>query len=278
MKNKNGFYIGAIVTLSIILVGIIAFIIVNNKEVKLENNDDNKEEEVSFYNYDSKIDKKIIEVAKKFDKKYDTYQLTNLNKLTNNISEFNTLENNQKLDLIGAYFDHYRDVEGYDGKVIDDNPTSLDFKEYLKDVFKDDITFTDDNLLCDEVGSYHCHVLFNKDKNYYEYNDKVSNHESDKSIEYYSKLVDALNEENIYVLTYVKVFSKDGDSFYDEYNIKDNSNKIVEAPNTVSGFDPTKLISDSFNKIKDYSKYKKYIYTIELIDDDVYLRSYNFSE
>lgn len=283
MKNKNGLYIGAIIVLVIALISIVSVVFLFNKQGEEKEKEDNSEQtEFVHYNYLDELDEASKKVGEEFDKKYEEYHLSNINMISNKVTDFDTLENKQKLDLVANYYDYNKEIEGYAGKTFDDKLTSDDFKTYFKDVFNKDITFENTNLLCNtnETGEY-CQVLFNVNDGTYTYNEGYQDHERILTEEVYSKLIKATHEDNIYTLTYIKIFNRIGDNvetdFYDNYNFNDlDDEPVITKPEDVDGYDPLELVSNALNKksYDDLVDYNKYIYTVDMTDDEPYLVGY----
>ena len=83
-----------IVILGIFLIGNSIFIIsslrIKDDSKEIETNEEENEEQdefvASLYNYDTNISEDLIEVAKRFDSKYETSKLLNLNTLEKEIT------------------------------------------------------------------------------------------------------------------------------------------------------------------------------------------------
>ena len=151
---------------------------------------------------------------------------------------------------------HYLDNKGEDR--VNSNPTEENFKTYFTNIFKGEIKFTYKNDL--ETSTYKANTID----------------------EYYSKLVKLEKNENIYTLTYVKIFglSKDiylASIFADYYNIKENDTGILFSDDVENYVDIKKFVENNVNSY-DFSKFDKYIYTVDTSNDNLLLVGYEYQD
>ncbi len=291
-KGKKPFYVFMIIILIVLLIGAVGFVYIRGTHLFDEEKDNNQNTDIvednettpNIYHYDASITGHGLEVAKAFDTKYEDLRLTTINSLTKNVSDFNTLTNDEKLILPEEYY-HYLDSIGQEG--FSSKPTEENFKTYFSNIFKNEIKFENKDLMCDTWdGKDECHIKYNQENKRYEYDETVRGHGGLRIDEFYSKLLSVKEDGDLYTLTYAKVFGllAEGPAF--EFTdsrakaaseIKDEDLLFAASEIDMETYDAYKFVEDNI-KDEDFSKFDKYIYIVDTSNDNLLLVGYEYQD
>lgn len=286
-RNKNIGLVIAIVILSLIVVGLGGFVVYDKiikKDNVVEEKTDNNEKGTTKENNEENfvLQKEIVE---KFEKLI--INIPSINKYENKITDFNTIDNMDKLNMVIEYITNKENKNPYNS-FIDKNVTpEFITNEVFAKIFKNKITFENENFYC--YSDDNCLMNYDSSNNKYTYNPIGVGYDTKKL--YYSKLIDFKNNNNKYELTYIHLFDGlseggfNGDSLYTKYNFDyindtpyiDNSSEYENDRFSNIGSYSEKIeqlekyvynqAAEKIENLDNYNDFPKYKYIVELDED-----------
>lgn len=207
-------------------------------------------------------------------------KITNISSLEKNISNFNDLTNQEKLDIA---------IKGTitDGSIMYEGGLSTSLiDEYFAKVFKDKIIYSKDAIDCWCGTPIY---VYDKDKDIYMYNVNHGGHGNPFVESYFTRVISVKNYDDFYKVEAVHLwyYSPDMgpatyDVAYDTYKNAFNANNPLFTLNIISpdenNYQKYLLdeINNNFDKYKD--KMAVYTYTFEKVDNDYKLASFEFKD